>query len=184
MQVPGASVIGDRVVATIPLQHTLGSVEDRSDATVSIVKGHGENSLAFTVDPSMVGTTVWNDLSDPEVRTVADYWTNGTDDFVYLLHNGSGDGFFESVWLGDQVGPGRVDLQGFNITRIGFRLDEYTKTFDGELFVNHVSGAFLFEADHVAQTLCKNGGWKTRYRSDGTAFRNQGDCLQYFNTDT
>jgi hypothetical protein len=29
---------------------------------------------------------------------------------------------------------------------------------------------------------CKNDGWKTRVRSDGTTFKNQGDCIQYANT--
>jgi hypothetical protein len=29
---------------------------------------------------------------------------------------------------------------------------------------------------------CKNNGWKTVLRSDGTSFKNQGDCMQYVNT--
>jgi hypothetical protein len=29
---------------------------------------------------------------------------------------------------------------------------------------------------------CKNGGWQTRQRPDGTPFKNQGDCIQYVNT--
>ena len=29
---------------------------------------------------------------------------------------------------------------------------------------------------------CKNGGWRTLFRADGSAFRNQGDCIQYVNT--
>jgi hypothetical protein len=29
---------------------------------------------------------------------------------------------------------------------------------------------------------CKNGGWQFRSREDGTAFKNQGDCIQYVNT--
>jgi len=29
---------------------------------------------------------------------------------------------------------------------------------------------------------CKNGGWKTHFRPDGTPFKNQGDCIQYHNT--
>ena len=28
---------------------------------------------------------------------------------------------------------------------------------------------------------CKNGGWRTLTRLDGTTFRNQGDCIQYVN---
>jgi len=29
---------------------------------------------------------------------------------------------------------------------------------------------------------CKKGGWQTVFRSDGSAFKNQGDCMQYVNT--
>jgi hypothetical protein len=29
---------------------------------------------------------------------------------------------------------------------------------------------------------CKNGGWQFLTRGDNTPFRNQGDCIQYFNT--
>jgi hypothetical protein len=29
---------------------------------------------------------------------------------------------------------------------------------------------------------CKTGGWQDLERADGTAFKNQGDCIQYFNT--
>lgn len=29
---------------------------------------------------------------------------------------------------------------------------------------------------------CKNNGWQTRTRADGSSFKNQGDCIQYVNT--
>ena len=29
---------------------------------------------------------------------------------------------------------------------------------------------------------CKNGGWTTHVRADGSTFKNQGDCIQYVNT--
>jgi hypothetical protein len=29
---------------------------------------------------------------------------------------------------------------------------------------------------------CKNDGWRTLFRADGTSFENQGDCIQYVNT--
>jgi hypothetical protein len=37
---------------------------------------------------------------------------------------------------------------------------------------------------HVPTTAaqCKNGGWTSQVRSDGSTFKNQGDCLQYVNT--
>ena len=29
---------------------------------------------------------------------------------------------------------------------------------------------------------CKNGGWKNHIRTDGSLFKNQGDCIQFVNT--
>jgi hypothetical protein len=29
---------------------------------------------------------------------------------------------------------------------------------------------------------CKNGGWQSSTRADASAFKNQGDCIQYVNT--
>jgi hypothetical protein len=29
---------------------------------------------------------------------------------------------------------------------------------------------------------CKDGGWEIVVRADGSAFKNQGDCIQYVNT--
>jgi hypothetical protein len=29
---------------------------------------------------------------------------------------------------------------------------------------------------------CKNGGWQSRTRADGSGFKNQGECIRYFNT--
>jgi hypothetical protein len=34
----------------------------------------------------------------------------------------------------------------------------------------------------TAASQCKNGGWMTSVRADGSTFKNQGDCIQYVNT--
>jgi hypothetical protein len=34
----------------------------------------------------------------------------------------------------------------------------------------------------VTANQCKNGGWQTLQRQNGTTFKNQGDCIQYVNT--
>ena len=41
-----------------------------------------------------------------------------------------------------------------------------------------------FEPYEVAASrdACKNGGWKTLRRADGSEFKNQGDCIQFVNT--
>ena len=40
-----------------------------------------------------------------------------------------------------------------------------------------------FEPYEVATSKdqCKNGGWTTLHRADGSSFKNQGDCIQYVN---
>lgn len=42
---------------------------------------------------------------------------------------------------------------------------------------------YNFEPYRVATTrdACKNGGWQSAKRADGTSFRNQGDCVSYVN---
>jgi hypothetical protein len=41
----------------------------------------------------------------------------------------------------------------------------------------------LFSANTPANAnQCKNNGWQTLTRADGTSFKNQGDCIQYVNT--
>ena len=34
----------------------------------------------------------------------------------------------------------------------------------------------------TAKDECKNGGWADLTRTDGSSFKNQGDCIQYVNT--
>jgi hypothetical protein len=49
---------------------------------------------------------------------------------------------------------------------------------------NDVCVTYDFEPYRVAtnKEACKNGGWQTLKRADGSAFKNQGDCIQYVNT--
>ncbi len=49
---------------------------------------------------------------------------------------------------------------------------------------NGDSVTYDFEPYKVATTKddCKHGGWQNVVRADGSAFKNQGDCIQYVNT--
>lgn len=46
------------------------------------------------------------------------------------------------------------------------------------------SVTYDFEPFHVATSkdACKDGGWRTLRRADGSSFKNQGDCVSYTNT--
>jgi hypothetical protein len=45
--------------------------------------------------------------------------------------------------------------------------------------INDVTNQF---EQPLTKDECKNDGWKTLTRADGTNFKNQGDCIQYVNT--
>src|SRR5437868_15390854 len=50
-----------------------------------------------------------------------------------------------------------------------------------KVVVNLTGGSTTFNFD-PAMDSCKNGGWQTQTRPDGSAFKNQGDCVSYTNT--
>ena len=66
------------------------------------------------------------------------------------------------------VGPGHGAQVSPNIIYVPWRI-----TPGGDCIGNNTPAT---EAD------CKNGGWITHVRADGSTFKSQGDCLQYVNT--
>jgi hypothetical protein len=46
----------------------------------------------------------------------------------------------------------------------------------------HLGPAASVSGVPTAKDDCKNGGWKDLNRADDSTFKNQGDCIQYFNT--
>jgi sugar lactone lactonase YvrE len=64
---------------------------------------------------------------------------------------------------------------------------KFTPSGSASVFVNGLVGpiyiAVMPEADTPTNmNQCKNGGWQTLVRANGTQFKNQGDCIQYVNT--
>lgn len=82
------------------------------------------------------------------------------------------------------LNPDAVILGGFGVNQgsgnggLTAAVDALTLGVDGETTV------YDFEPYRVAATGadCKNGGWQSVKRADGSGFRNQGDCIQYVNT--
>ncbi|MDQ3803378.1 MAG: hypothetical protein M3416_05930 [Acidobacteriota bacterium] len=80
--------------------------------------------------------------------------------------------------------PDAVIVGGFGINQgsgnpaLTASSDVLTIGYDGECVT------YDFEPYEVAtdKEACKNGGWKTLRRADGSPFKNQGDCIQYVNT--
>lgn len=80
--------------------------------------------------------------------------------------------------------PDAVILGGFGINQ-GSGNPALTASTDAlNIGYNDFCVTYNFDPFRVATTTaaCKNGGWQTLRRADGTTFRNQGDCIQYVNT--
>jgi hypothetical protein len=79
--------------------------------------------------------------------------------------------------------PDAVIVGGFGVNQgsgnpaLTASTDVLTLGYDGECVT------YDFEPYEVAadKETCKNGGWKTLRRADGSTFKNQGDCIQYVN---
>ena len=50
------------------------------------------------------------------------------------------------------------------------------------LAIDNESLLSVNQAGSGSASACKNDGWQNLVRADGTAFKNQGDCIQYVNT--
>jgi hypothetical protein len=136
------------------------------------------------------GMTTWFDPpGDPS--SSAGFFAAVTDGIVDMFNwqitdaNGS-FGWFgptEPDFYGDQVGPNGVDLGGLPIQRIGVRTDAVSVSYPTATQTSvSWGGALLFEATFPTKAACKHGGWQRLLRADGSPFKNQGDCIQYFNT--
>jgi hypothetical protein len=74
-----------------------------------------------------------------------------------------------------------------NAVAVGFgvNIGSFNPSYDVETdLVSFNSQAYNFELFQVASSKeeCKNAGWTNITRTDGSAFKNQGDCIQFVNT--
>ncbi len=80
--------------------------------------------------------------------------------------------------------PDAVIIGGFGINQ-GSGNPALTAATDAlNIGYNDFCITYNFDPYRVATSAaaCKNGGWQTLRRADGSPFRNQGDCIQYVNT--
>ncbi|MDB4893021.1 MAG: hypothetical protein JWL61_4876 [Gemmatimonadetes bacterium] len=71
--------------------------------------------------------------------------------------------------FGINAGSGNMGLDG-SVDALSIAYGGGSVTYDFEPFVTATS-----------RESCKDGGWKTRTRADGSPFKNQGDCVSYVN---
>jgi hypothetical protein len=88
-------------------------------------------------------------------------------------------GTFYEPWSAVVAAYGSYPVTGIDLVVDGFGPD-ITAQFDNTQ-IN--STTYTYEPPTPSSAAdCKNGGWKNVYRADGSAFKNQGDCIQYVNT--
>jgi hypothetical protein len=80
--------------------------------------------------------------------------------------------------------PDAVILGGFGVNQGSGNGGLIAATDALTLGANGSCVTYDFEVFRVATTKddCKDGGWQAARRGDGSAFKNQGDCIQYVNT--
>jgi hypothetical protein len=146
-------------------------------------------SLLFS--PIASSGTIWTDASSPNFGLIVNELTNGTlGGFGWeITHPGCCGGLAnndgEAVLLGDQVGPSGVDLAGYTVERIGFRVDSVTFDSPGEdgngdgIWTDfRLRGAFVFEGRIASMQACMAGGWQHLHGPEGSSFSNQGQCIR------
>lgn len=71
------------------------------------------------------------------------------------------------------------------VVAFGVNVGSNNPAYDVETdLVNFNGTTYDFEPYAVASSKdeCKDGGWQSAKRADGSSFKNQGDCIQYVNT--
>jgi hypothetical protein len=108
------------------------------------------------------------------------FWSSRTyTDGTCAVVAGAGGPPFYSLTALQTMCPNAVVVGfGVNIGTFNPSYDVYTD------LVNFNGTTYDFEPFLVPTNAgeCKNGGWQTAKRDDGSSFKNQGDCIQYVNT--
>lgn len=80
-------------------------------------------------------------------------------------------------WWGSPTGPTSANNPGGSGDKVSTNVD-----FQPWLIAPAPGGACIGGNVPTTANQCKNGGWVTMTRADGSTFTNQGDCMQYVNT--
>ena len=95
-----------------------------------------------------------------------------------LTAGGGGAPFYTLAWL-------KANCPNADVAAYGVNIGSNNPSYNVESDLFDFNGAvYDFEPYEVASAKdqCKDGGWQSVFRADGSAFKNQGDCIQYVNT--
>jgi hypothetical protein len=80
-------------------------------------------------------------------------------------------------WWGSATGPTAASNPGGSGSQVSANV-----TYKPWLISPAPGGACIGGNVPTNKDQCKDGGWQTHVRANGTTFKNQGDCIQYVNT--
>jgi hypothetical protein len=154
---------------------------DVSDNNISNIVDTGANmsSPGFIADDSMA---VWFE-SNPSFSTAEVHNNNfdiATTSYGIAVHpdiSGTGSVNGTCNWWNSPTGPTTASNPGGTGAQVGPRV-----TYKPWLIAPGPDGQCFGGNVPATAAQCKGGGWMNSARANGTAFKNQGDCIQYINT--
>ena len=143
-----------------------------------------------------IGTEPYFSANMTETAGAWNMWsTDGTSNRLRFFESTGGyfGNYFDPDWATFVAGTGLAGEQYASQTVKLFTVQTgsgWAKGFPGQvdgLTITLTDGSVAtvnFEARNVAtdKATCKSGGWAWLDRTDGSAFKSQGDCIQYVNT--
>ena len=111
-----------------------------------------------------------------------DYITNGDPDWVVsgltIGGGGGASGEPEETLFDGAAGPSGVDLAGYAIDRVGFRVDAISINGDDSYTEASLSGTYVFEGHIANPGACARGGWQKLRAADGSGFPDLLACVR------
>jgi len=133
----------------------------------------------FVYEPYWNGTVLPGAWQEWDVDA-GQFWSSSsfTDGACAVVSGAGGPPFYTLAQIKAVCSSAVVVSFGVNV---GTYNPNYKVETDGVKF-NDTTYDFEIANEPTSKEQCKNGGWQSLTRADGSAFKNQGDCIQYANT--
>lgn len=159
-----------------------------------------QNSGPPVADPSYQLAVNLNGTSGFTTLVYEPYWNGAVTPGIWQNWDVSSGRFWSSntvtcsggTIVGTPGGPATYTLTEVEtlcpdaaVTGFGVNVGTYNPGYDVETDLVDFNGTVYDFEPYAAATSkdqCKDGGWTTARRADGSTFANQGDCIQYVNT--
>ncbi|MEK6281187.1 MAG: hypothetical protein AABN95_12610 [Acidobacteriota bacterium] len=152
--------------------NTPGAIVDGNDFT-NLVNSNIDNvAVFFQSNPSFATVEVHNNNFN---LTTASFGI-ALHPALVISHGSLGSVDGACNWWNSPTGPTAASNPGGTGTKVGSNV-----SYEPWLIAPAPGGACLGGNVPTNKNQCKNGGWMTSVRSDGSTFKNQGDCVSYTN---